>query len=128
MRISDWSSDVCSSDLRMARPVVVDLGTAVGGEPVADRVSRRLDDLPRRDSVDGHAQDQQRERLLAAAAGAGVLRIAGDGTDVIAPPDGRQRRELGRAVCRERDGQYVSISEMTVTLKKNQRNSEITHG
>src|SRR3546814_1223650 len=34
MRISDWSSDVCSSDLRL----VADAGEGLGGRPVAGRL------------------------------------------------------------------------------------------
>src|SRR3546814_17353945 len=72
MRISDWSSDVCSSDL---------LGV--------DRIA-----APHDDEVGLHH----------------LLRIG------AAP---RAAGEIGRASCRERVCQYVSISVVAVSLKKN---------
>src|SRR3546814_8246670 len=68
MRISDWSSDVCSSDLR---------------SPL--------------DRLLAGAQQLRRRTVLA--------------HQVVA-------REIGRASCRERVCQYVSISVVAVSLKK----------
>src|SRR3546814_18133316 len=76
MRISDWSSDVCSSDLA---PVGA-LGRAFAGK---------------------HA-----DRVFAAA----PVRIHAAGVRIVA--------EIGRASCRERVCQYVSISVVAVSLKK----------
>src|SRR3546814_14222096 len=96
MRISDWSSDVCSSDLVLV--------------PNASPFER-----------DKHAQ---RDALLEArvrevgerggAVGIAYLNTVGgqdglvfDGASVLADADGH---EIGRASCRERVCQYVSIS------------------
>src|SRR3546814_19036478 len=84
MRISDWSSDVCSSDLlASARPLHHPRrrgrGCAAGGGDPPFRIWPRPDrDRPR-------------------------IRSDGD--------------EIGRASCRERVCQYVSISVVAVSLK-----------
>src|SRR3546814_18593146 len=94
MRISDWSLDVCSSDLRARH-------------------------LP-------HPPDRRR------AAGAARHRYAGDATGGADRPrprrtDADQQRdaarragadEIGRASCRERVCQYVSISVVDGTVNK----------
>src|SRR3546814_18554144 len=101
MRISDWSSDVCSSDLEMiARSAVDDAqdGETTIPAQVAGFEGRERQHL---DQLLAHvpARDQQ-------CAGLGVAR-------------GLQlQREIGRASCRERVCQYVSISVGAVSLKK----------
>src|SRR3546814_6798054 len=79
MRISDWSSDVCSSDLALGlRPVVKhEAGHLHAGLVELDGGGRRLDQLV--------------HRRLAAL----------DRTDV------ELGRKIGRASCRERVCQYV---------------------
>src|SRR3546814_4960118 len=82
MRISDWSSDVCSSDLR---------AEAVGG---AQREGERAvpahrmagDPLPRQVGGGKFAQDQRRQLILDIGAHAIMFRP----------------RQIGRASCRER--------------------------
>src|SRR3546814_2532290 len=82
MRISDWSSDVCSSDLR---PPASRTGTAAaarpaGGDPAAPRAAAR-------------------RRLL--------LRLRrGDRFELRRAPRGALL-QIGRASCRERVCQYV---------------------
>src|SRR3546814_18260216 len=101
MRISDWSSDVCSSDL--------DRGTVRGGghRSVAafggDRARVRVD-VQGRDprAVRGHAEEVLRRGRGGRPAPAAVL-AAG---------------ESGRASCRERVCQYVYISVVAVSLQK----------
>src|SRR3546814_5484270 len=80
MRISDWSSDVCSSDL----------GVALGdpAEAVAD------------------AGVECRSLALETGLGAGVTALR------------PRQTKIGRASCRERVCQYVSISGVAVSLKK----------
>src|SRR3546814_5086391 len=73
MRISDWSSDVCSSDLTLAseRP-----------EPAVRRVDRDLDH---------HARTQPTVALLDRDAHLDTLRHLGEGAGFVQP---RQQREL----------------------------------
>src|SRR3546814_16871850 len=98
MRISDWSSDVCSSDL-----LQVD---AAG--------------------VEGDALADQRMRL--GITRAGVLEHDEPGRIGRTARDREQRahaqlfHEIGRASCRERVCQYVSISVVAVSLKKQNKN------
>src|SRR3546814_3923555 len=82
MRISDWSSDVCSSDLRLFR-----LALAVGGRGV--------------DPVDPGV-----ERLAQRLAPGRVVAMDQDAAD----PAGAEHdlgNQIGRASCRERVCQYV---------------------
>src|SRR3546814_12095204 len=94
MRISDWSSDVCSSDLEGSR---------------ADSAFRL--EIGRTGSSSGGS----------AHGGVGGARRGGDrrGARGLAV---RPRGQIGRASCRERVCQYVSISVVAVSLKK-----KITH-
>src|SRR3546814_11793710 len=106
MRISDWSSDVCSSDLLVERE---DEGLAAAVHAIEDLGPDRDD---RRD-VDDSAGPARHE---AGCRGVGQTRERGDierdhllhGVDAI-----------GRASCRERVCQYVSIWVVAVSLKKN---------
>src|SRR3546814_11932304 len=104
MRISDWSSDVCSSDL---------LGR------------RRGFLLPRRQRRGGGALDAAKTLFVERAAEAAddhpanELRIATahfglGGVDVDVD---FARRQIGIAACRERVCQYVSISVVAVSIK-----------
>src|SRR3546814_15811731 len=104
MRISDWSSDVCSSDLSVLRARLV---RAFAGEEVA---RQPLDDAP----------------LLRA----GVLRLV-DQQVIEAtveleqhPGDAAVAREqkLGRASCRETGCQYGWITVGAVSLKTKEHN------
>src|SRR3546814_18734641 len=82
MRISDWSSDVCSSDLEV--------------------IALSLSDL-RRNRV-----------ALRSELADGLPPIAGD----------RIQLQTGRASCRDRVCQYVSISVVAVSLNK--KDTELT--
>src|SRR3546814_19186502 len=64
MRISDWSSDVCSSDLIEIEAVAVRLGVEDEGEPVVPvaQFCRKLDQRPSRANV-GLANDDAASRL-----------------------------------------------------------------
>src|SRR3546814_1403942 len=60
MRISDWSSDVCSSDLHVhARPWLQADAAGVEGDALADEHHRRL---PRRAAVPAHREQSRRPR------------------------------------------------------------------
>src|SRR3546814_8737369 len=90
MRISDWSSDVCSSDLgrRHGAALLVPDPRLLA----AHRRARLLADHP--DDPVGADQPVLRDPL--ALAGRGRRRA-----------DRRGAAEIGRASCRERGGQYV---------------------
>src|SRR3546814_13754310 len=119
MRISDWSSDVCSSDLaRRHRPVADHRDRTAGFvlELVGDRKAQRRADRGRR--------MRRAERVIVALAALGEARnaaagpqgpdtVAEPGDDIVrhalvddAPHDLVARREYGRASRRERVGQY----------------------
>src|SRR3546814_16196084 len=94
MRISDWSSDVCSSDL-------------AGGGRISDR----------------RGCNRRRRPAPLARAEAGLLGIGRGGmeSDVLAPRQPRgARREIGRASFRDRWWQYVYLSVVAVSLTKKQ--------
>src|SRR3546814_12755654 len=102
MRISDWSSDVCSSDLGELQAQCVMTKAVLRVQ--RDRLSKGLDRgffIPEPPFHDGQASE--RFRII----GAQVHRLL----ELIA-------RKIGRASCRERVCQYVSISVVAVSLKK----------
>src|SRR3546814_16423790 len=112
MRISDWSSDVCSSDLRRLK-----------GE---ERL--RLHRLQRRDALEAGEEDRG-NRLVAMDVHRPV-----DAAFIHRIPHAQhlgaalRRRivpfaveEIGRASCRERVCQYVLISVVAVALKKKKK-------
>src|SRR3546814_19248554 len=97
MRISDWSSDVCSSDLMLA--LGVEATVIEGGNVVAEALAVR--------------RDQVIERGDHASSG-----IAGD-VDLASTVEARRDQEqIGRASCRERVCQYGKIQGVAVLLKK----------
>src|SRR3546814_15242706 len=118
MRISDWSSDVCSSDLmlvqteRRHRVEVITINRPEARNAIDYDTSQAL-----ADAFDA--------AVAAPEVWAVVLTGAGDkafsaGLDLKAFAGG----ELGRASCRASVCQYVTISEVAVTLKKQQQPSD----
>src|SRR3546814_11097591 len=111
MRISDWSSDVCSSDLA---PAALGFRLAIEVAGVLHR--------PRLDVGDaGVALVAQRGRLKLDP---DVRRLLHD--DALLPQrllegvedEAAFQAKIGRASCRERGCQYVYISVVAVSLKK----------
>src|SRR3546814_4234535 len=90
MRISDWSSDVCSSDLRMI-PVIRDFHAAL------DSIWREFFYGTRLDTVEVNTTLNTTLCLLRGMGVQTVLRQD--------PP--YYDRQIGRASCRERVCQYV---------------------
>src|SRR3546814_16712699 len=88
MRISDWSSDVCSSDLPERQRCMSDLWQPLHDELVHWREAGLTPDLWLRDD------------------------------DAIAPTPQLDHLKIGRASCRERVWQSVSNSVVAVSLKK----------
>src|SRR3546814_15370072 len=103
MRISDWSSDVCSSDLHS------DIHASIRA------VNGPVDDSIRSDKLFDY-------RLIAVgapsvASGAWPLRTPAALKNATLLHS-LARPEIGRASCRERVCQYVSIPGVAVSLKK----------
>src|SRR3546814_3855734 len=98
MRISDWSSDVCSSDLKLGGlggimgmlPGVGKLQKQMAGANIDDRVLKRQEAI-----ISSMTRDERRNpKLMNASRRKRVA--AGSGT-----------QEIGRASCRESVCQYV---------------------
>src|SRR3546814_17192704 len=113
MRISDWSSDVCSSDLHPARRVpVVSVVAGVADEipdrgiehpcPPKGRVAKRF-----RDPATKKARDVAFRRKLI------DLRQSGD--------------QIGRASCRERGCRYVEYRVVAGPLQNKNKNRKKKH-
>src|SRR3546814_13492550 len=112
MRISDWSSDVCSSDLAVrltAETAATPISAAAfaarldplvdpGGGPVTVAVSGGADSTALLHLADVWARERTRPLLV---------------------------YKIGRASCRERVCQYVSISVVAVDFKKKQQKNYI---
>src|SRR3546814_20216582 len=101
MRISDWSSDVCSSDLTVADrgPVGLTGDRLVGGEQGEDRLEALLHHPALLHRIDAHD-----------------VSVGGPGAGA----------QIGRASCRGRGCQYVYISVVAVYLKKKKTKTETT--
>src|SRR3546814_13226579 len=102
MRISDWSSDVCSSDLAFAAGMADAL--------IEDAVRARI------------AQFGPEPLGMDIAVGIVEMRVAVRETANVVETglevDGIDAHEIGRASCRERVSQYVYISVVAVSLTK----------
>src|SRR3546814_13022216 len=110
MRISDWSSDVCSSDLPRIRVIE---RTRKGALGVGDRFLARIEERGQ-----GHVAHPMKRLARGEATTLGVLHAEGERLWLRAI-DKKERRELpisdagaaqpeiGRASCRERVGRYV---------------------
>src|SRR3546814_12064301 len=109
MRISDWSSDVCSSDLntlidfRYTQHFRAPRGKGGSGQ---NRTGAGGEDLVIKVPVGTQLLSDDKEHVLADFTKAG--------------------QKIGRASCRERVCQYVSISVVAVALKK-KNNRTLTH-
>src|SRR3546814_13181131 len=99
MRISDWSSDVCSSDLPLR---LTDCSLITDGAAAIVLASAQRAKQFRRDVL---------------------IRAASQVNDFlpIAPRD-----QIGRAACRERECQYVWISVVAGSLKKKKHSHDVS--
>src|SRR3546814_20718231 len=119
MRISDWSSDVCSSDL--LRVVERDTGRPAAGAEEFRRLRcdhqdlatfrqlRQAHDIGECAFVDQQVMQREIDRI-------GIL--LGAGQRVIVGRQAAGLQKIGRASWRERVWKYVEISEVGVSLKK----------
>src|SRR3546814_14549253 len=111
MRISDWSSDVCSSDL---------LGPFGQGEVAAQTGALHVAALPRSVAAGPQGSGDCRKRIMALSCRP-LPRVRGDLGGGGLDPDLRARtvvQQIGRASCRESVCQYVYISGVAGSLKQ----------
>src|SRR3546814_14615912 len=115
MRISDWSSDVCSSDLQDgAYALFTSTSGVIGNIGQANYGAAKL-------GVHGlshiiameNASCNVRANVIAPFAWTRMI-----GTIPVKDEASRVRVEIGRASCRERGGQYVSIQVVAVPFNK----------
>src|SRR3546814_15913297 len=117
MRISDWSSDVCSSDL-----ILSSVGTTRTSRGAGALVYGEASALARGDEGgqrQRYSADPQPRRHAALDLGDGA-RAADDARARVADAR-RYACAIGRAWGRERVWQYVEISVVAVSLKKKKR-------
>src|SRR3546814_19321212 len=104
MRISDWSSDVCSSDLADGLRIHFT-------EQCRELAGFEVD----RCGIGPHAEHT--ENIIRIRHAVAVEDFAAiDAVHPLAKP--RRHGEIGRASCRERGGQYVEILVVAVSLIK----------
>src|SRR3546814_18033901 len=112
MRISDWSSDVCSSDLKTGAGVttgVTHIGVAASGRPVTPDVAERVQALARSIWPDGRVRISFHPQcFLEQGHFAGSDEARADALEELAnDPAVDALWTSGRASGRERVGQYV---------------------
>src|SRR3546814_17107108 len=131
MRISGWSSDVCSSDLGGGGACGWRLYMARGGRSAdaavvhrgAARAYRLSDGARGADPAAGRGGGADRADLAARIArraelSAELRRGHGDHRTAREPGDASVHGEIGRGSCRERVCPYVLITVVPGTLKK----------
>src|SRR3546814_18233528 len=126
MRISDWSSDVCSSDLLWAAPRWREEGVAIeqhwSARDAGDgwRFPVEAPPPPRRGARRFDAGELD-EPLPLAMAAAGLEQVLAWGVPGIAAALGERTPapddEIGSASCRDSVCQHVSISALPVSLQ-----------
>src|SRR3546814_14795918 len=118
MRISDWSSDVCSSDLPTILTDVQNSSAIVQEEifgPVhvvllfdeEEEAIRMANDSDFGLHGAVFTRDLERGFALAGRIRSGTLALNGYGITAVGPFGGVKSSEIGRASCRERVCQYV---------------------
>src|SRR3546814_20020309 len=95
MRISDWSSDVCSSDLNIDAAILEGDVALLVARPDDDHF--RADRRPRIKMLD----------ILVQHADAAGRHVVSDCPGLVRAVD---EEEIGRASCREREGHYCEYS------------------
>src|SRR3546814_15353202 len=124
MRISDWSSDVCSSDLG-ADAEIVGVALQVAGR--RDPWSERREGVARlaagRIETAGPARNVPHAGVVHDRIAENVIpRLVR--RDVAAGTADHDRQQIGRASCRERVCQYVELSVVAVALKKKKKKNK----
>src|SRR3546814_8897940 len=93
MRISDWSSDVCSSDLQTEKHRQRDIAAGTQQQAFAQQAQRLQAEARKRREAAAEAYHQQQPGLVRPATAGELFFPAG--------------QQIGRASCRERVCQYV---------------------
>src|SRR3546814_17013434 len=132
MRISDWSSDVCSSDLRPQAQVFRARWAAnvIEKNPSPPDSRRRpfflsMDDgVPPLLGVNNFSPAHDLAALLEYLIGASGRHILPAPATAPDPPSITDAFEIGRASCWERVCQYVSIPVVAGTLKQKKKTIE----
>src|SRR3546814_18941508 len=110
MRISDWSSDVCSSDLALLQPDLLghDLVHGQGRSQGAAAGVRQLQKLQRalQSTVFAMASVQGNENTVKAGTDQ-IDQCVAAGVEQVGIHTGAAQGQLGRASGRERVGKYV---------------------
>src|SRR3546814_20286657 len=106
MRISDWSSDVCSSDLELTRSEA---------QAKIERLKVAI--------ASAECEFNGARLTLGASFGMAVMMEADSGESLIARADAdmyanKHSGQIGRAACRESGCQYVNLSVVALALKK----------
>src|SRR3546814_12197297 len=128
MRISDWSSDVCSSDLH-ARRLGLPHRAADAGVPAARPQGRggRLMFVDSHCHLNYKGLVEEQQAVLERARARGVERMLhisnreSEWDDVSAPAaraPAVSAPGIGSAPCRDREGQNVRVSVVAVSYKK----------
>src|SRR3546814_13002613 len=114
MRISDWSSDVCSSDLRTATNVRTIFSKNGGNLGASGSVSHAFDRLG---LITYPAKNGDADKVFEAALEAGAEDVSSseEEHEIWTAQDD----QIGRESCRERVWQYGSSTVVAVQLKKN---------
>src|SRR3546814_12351604 len=122
MRISDWSSDVCSSDLKVRRLPLPRGETDIFHDRLCDD---QIVDSPEPVLRLGHplAEPLGVQRVLVGIERRQKIRRVAHLLQFDPQPVKGRRIEIGRASCRESVCQYVSLSVVAVSLKKTKANN-----
>src|SRR3546814_20122549 len=139
MRISDWSSDVCSSDLRQQR----EDGDRQTGQITAEQIgAERTRRQQRQDAIQARAQLPAQQRTQASTDTDGhngkphnvILkklwkpalyeRLESRPTSLLQRLQIRRRRQIGRATYSERGCHYTKTSVVDVLAKKTNRKTQ----
>src|SRR3546814_12974724 len=117
MRISDWSSDVCSSVLQaLFFELIGDARDIAIGDHHVARELAHFHAARRAQQLRHHVEARQSGSVF------GAQTAAYFGFDPVAAG------QLGRASCREGVCQYVYISVVAVSLNKNNYTQQIENG
>src|SRR3546814_18321851 len=111
MRISDWSSDVCSSDL--IRSLMLDLSSVASRSksPISAGLAEGGQLAQMRRERQGDALIAREEFLVIEV---GEFERFGEHDLILLDPVGAVQQAIGRAACREGGCQYVYISGVAV--------------